>query len=221
MPEESIFEDLPEGSENPEKPEGSELTPEEKKKKEDEIRQLTIANREEDKRLAKLREDLNKKRGEAKTIKKEIEGEEPEVVIPPEALIKKTVTETLQERERAERRRETIQRIRAVAKTKQEAERILEEADKFPDDWSAEDRVKFAAQRVQSLKEKSRGFVPPSVEAGSGFEDMGTVDTEEVPGMPKERVEALKKVGWSVEDIKKFMNGPDLNRAWGKGNPNF
>lgn len=231
MPDENLFEDLPEEGEGQEpegdegtNTDGEELTPEEKEQRDEQIRKLTIANKKEDERLARLRENLSNKRREVKKLRQNIEegkedeeGEEPKKDTPPENIIKKTIEATLREKEAEKTRQEMVAKIRGVAKTKQEAERLLEEASKFPKDWSVEERVTYAKQRLENVRNQSRGFVPPSPTGAGVFDDLDakvSTDTGEIPGMSKERVASLMKVGWTREMILKHKDGPNLRHVW-------
>lgn len=75
--------------------------------------------------------------------------------------------------------------------------------------------AKFAADRVQTLKDSRRGFVSPSL-GGGGFSEMRGSNADEIEGFSEERVEFLKKSGISKEDIKKFREGPDFSRHFSR-----
>lgn len=207
-----LFTDLP-----------SEETPvEDTAREEERIKQLSIANRAEDRRLAKLEEDLAKKRALAKEKKKELESEE--IVEVKEEKIEKEdvqeiVTRTLQDKEKEARQARLAMKIRKIAKTRQEAESILNEAMNLPTTDDDDLDVKLAADRVQALKDHRRGFVAPTVRGGGGVdvEDLEVHKNEEIEGFSEDRISALQKnAGITKEDIKKFKDGPDLGRVWGE-----
>lgn len=220
----NFFSDLPEEEDKDESEVQKEETPDRIESKEDEaIRNLEKAKKREEARIAKAKQELEEKRKERKRIEAKIEEpEEDEEVVDEEVkeekpdIVKATVEATLREREERKRLDDLRGEVRKYAKTRQEAEKMYEEALRLPPDWGNEEIARLSAERVQALKESNRGFVMPSL-TGGGFADMASRSTgEEVEGMSKERVKYLKERGWTVEDIKKFKDGPDLGRVFPK-----
>ncbi|MFA6018487.1 MAG: hypothetical protein WC776_04900 [Patescibacteria group bacterium] len=220
-----FFEDLPdEGGEQPAAApaEGEQETAEQKLLREQKIKELTIANKKEDARLEKLQADLAEKRKQRKIlIKKDEEGEEEEEEKPAEEKpldVKAEVASALREQAAEERRQNLREKIRKVAKTRQEAERIYAEALQLPPSGSDELDVKFAVQRYQALKEHSRGFASPSFSGGASASDLESHQSEGgVEGFSPERLAYLEKLGITKEDLKKRValeQGMDLGKVW-------
>lgn len=216
----SIFDDLPEEGGAPIE-EKKEEAPD-KRESETEIRKLTGANAEAEKKAQKLRDELAAKRAEQKKLKEELkkadepeEEEDAEEEKPKETNVQKAVQEALREREEVERKQRLAQKIKAIAKTRQEAEEMYAEALKLPPSGDDDLDVEFASQRVQGLKEKRRGFISPSFSGGSGT-DFESRQPSDLEGFDERRLKVLEQMGVSKDEVKKYKDGPDFGRLFPK-----
>ena len=189
-------------------------TPEEEEKKrqeEEEIRKLAKANKEEEGKLEKLKQDLAAKRKERKELQSQL-GNDPE----PEEKddLDTALDKKLQEREKRDREARLVGMIKKTAKTKQEAEEIFSQLSKFESTGSDELDVKFALERAEAIRNQGGSFNTPS------FSDADFTDVEgrqeDPDGISPESKEYLKSQGLNDDDIKKFKDGMDLTRVFPK-----
>lgn len=209
--ENELFNDLPEG----ETPDQGESEADRQKAKE-----LELATKKEESRLAKAKEKLDKARAlrketDAKVEKIEAgedvddEEEAPPAVVPD---VKQEVQKALEEQKREQYLASVAEQIKGLAKNRQEALAVYEEAQKLPPTGNAKLDAEFAFDRVQKLRHIKKGFVPPAV-SGS-FADLPGGEERNDLGMSKGQIQHLKNYGLTDEDIKKYKGGVDFNRAW-------
>lgn len=220
---------------NAEKPEAKEEKPEDveiarnlEKAIKREERRTEDANEKRKQLLAEKR--AGRKEAEAKVEKLEAgeKEEEPEEEAAPEPKVDVAaeVNKALKAKEEQSRQAELAMKVRRVAKNRQEAERIFEEAMQMPSHWDSDSIVKVSADRVQAVRDSSRGYVPPGA-GGGGFSDVETRRAggeEEVEGMSKAQLAHLAQFSGiaKTEEIKRLKeHGPDLTHVWGKDNPTF
>lgn len=216
----SIFDDLPDADGQQKKPEGE--PPEQTDKEVEARRNLEKANKREDAKLVKLNEELAAKRKKAKELKAKLEKteeeDEEEDEEPEDSAsnlpVSDAVEKALKERDEKKRRDDLALEIRKVAKNRQEAEEMYAMALTLPPTTPELD-ARFAAERVQTLRENRRGFVTPSFGGGGGFSEMGS-RADEIEGFSEERVKFLQGWGVSKEDIKKYKDGIDFSRVYPK-----
>ena len=211
-PKNDPFADLPdekeessESSESSEEEEEEELTDLEKNK----LRDLSIAEKKEKKRITEAERKLK----ETRTKRKETEArannpEEGEKEKKTEDEIKKIVEQTLLASKKDEYLASVAEEIKKYAKNKAEAIAAYEEAKILPPSWDASLDAKFAFDRMTALKEARRGYVSPAI-SGS-FADMGQ-GTESPSGFSKSQIEILKNAGLSDEEMKKYKGGSSIN----------
>lgn len=215
MPDD-LFADLPVEGEVVEK------TEEQKKREEEEIRKLSIANKQEDRKLDQLKKDLAEKR----RIRKELGGLDTDIdplenvpLAPkdPTVDVESVIEKTLKKRDEDARKTRIAALIKRSARTRQEAETAYAQLDKFESTGSDELDAKFAFDRASGIRDSGM-VINPSL--GGGGVDFSGLDKQPaqdfLPGVSKESRAWLNEVGITDEDIRVIKSGGGFSRAFPK-----
>lgn len=216
MPEENaFFNDLPETG-----PKKEEETPAGDEHDSEDIKNLKIAKKKEDRKLEALKQLADTRRAR-KALEQEVEDEPAPVQKQDIPDVKKVVTDALKDKEEEGRKLRIQAEVRKIARSRQEAEQLYEIALTLPPSGDEALDVRFASDRYQVIKDRNRGFVAPSASSSmGGFSDLETRPVNELDGFSQEQIARLQAAGVTMEDIKKYKDqvrsGFDLSSLFTK-----
>jgi phage-related protein len=216
METEELFNDLPDGSAEPTEQDEEPLTDAEK----DALRNVSIAERAEKRRLKEAQERLEATRTARKEAEKAAKaaenGEEPPEQPKPEVKTE-DVASIVKTQLDAEKRKEYLakiaENIKALAKNKAEAVEAYKEAERLPPTGDPKMDAEFAFDRIKRLKQAKDGYVPPSV--GGSFADMPDV-SESTSKFSKGQLQHAQERGLTEDDLKTYSSGPNLKKIFPK-----
>lgn len=195
-------------------PEEETITPEEQ----EDIKNLSKAEKAEKSRLEDARKKLEEARAERKKVENELKKVDEEPVPVPAPVPTMDVSAEVAKALAAEKRKQYLEQvasaIRAKAKNRQEAVEAYEEASRFEPSGDAALDAEFAIERRNKIRQAKGQFVPPPV-SGS-FAEMGIGEDKSPLGLSKFQAEHAKSYGLTDDDIRKHKDGVNFKRLFNK-----